>query len=206
MDIGLEYPSGLVMSMERRCSPSSRVFRLLGKTLAIAEFPDLKQKEGYVYTRFRFIFLEALKKSSPAYIYNSQNLVFSPFKPPVRLPAPMPSLENRHILLGEGIAAYKAAELSRGGWWRPALKYRSMTDAAKAFISPLTMQAVSGRPVRDTLLDPAAEAGMGHIELGRWADLVLVAPASADFLGIVIRIFRFTCGRSNCKSKRNKSL
>ncbi len=96
----------------------------------------------------------------------------------------MPSLENRHILLGisGGIAAYKAAELTRRLVEAGAEVQVVMTDAAKAFISPLTMQAVSGRPVRDTLLDPAAEAGMGHIELGRWADLVLVAPASADFL------------------------
>ncbi|MEK9626082.1 MAG: bifunctional phosphopantothenoylcysteine decarboxylase/phosphopantothenate--cysteine ligase CoaBC, partial [Gammaproteobacteria bacterium] len=96
----------------------------------------------------------------------------------------MPSLENRHILLGisGGIAAYKAAELTRRLVEAGADVQVVMTDAAKAFISPLTMQAVSGRPVRDTLLDPAAEAGMGHIELGRWADLVLVAPASADFL------------------------
>lgn len=96
----------------------------------------------------------------------------------------MPSLENRHILLGisGGIAAYKAAELTRRLVEAGADVQVVMTDAAKAFISPLTMQAVSGRPVRDTLLDPAAEAGMGHIELGRWADLVLVAPASADFI------------------------
>ncbi len=96
----------------------------------------------------------------------------------------MPSLENRHILLGisGGIAAYKAAELTRRLVEAGAEVQVVMTDAAKAFISPLTMQAVSGRPVRDTLLDPAAEAGMGHIELGRWADLVLVAPATADFV------------------------
>ena len=96
----------------------------------------------------------------------------------------MASLENRHILLGisGGIAAYKAAELTRRLVEAGADVQVVMTDAAKAFISPLTMQAVSGRPVRDTLLDPAAEAGMGHIELGRWADLVLVAPASADFI------------------------
>jgi len=57
-----------------------------------------------------------------------------------------------------------------------------MTEAAKAFISPLTLQALSGRPVRDTLLDTEAESGMGHIDLGRWADTLLVAPASADFI------------------------
>jgi len=57
-----------------------------------------------------------------------------------------------------------------------------MTEAAAAFVTPLSLQAVSGRPVRRALLDAAAEAGMGHIELARWADLVLVAPATADFM------------------------
>jgi phosphopantothenoylcysteine decarboxylase/phosphopantothenate--cysteine ligase len=57
-----------------------------------------------------------------------------------------------------------------------------MTNAAKAFITPLTMQAVSGQPVSDSLLDPAAERSMGHIELAKWADLVLLAPASADLI------------------------
>ena len=51
-----------------------------------------------------------------------------------------------------------------------------MTRSAKEFITPLTLQAVSGHPVADSLLDPAAEAGMGHIELAKWADLVLIAP------------------------------
>ena len=81
-----------------------------------------------------------------------------------------------------GIACYKAAELCRALVKAGASVQVVMTEAAKAFISPLTMQALSGRPVRDTLLDPAAESGMGHIELGRWADVVLVAPASADFI------------------------
>jgi phosphopantothenoylcysteine decarboxylase/phosphopantothenate--cysteine ligase len=57
-----------------------------------------------------------------------------------------------------------------------------MTPAAQTFITPLTLQALSGNPVHSDLLDPAAEAAMGHIELARWADLVLVAPASADFI------------------------
>jgi phosphopantothenoylcysteine decarboxylase/phosphopantothenate--cysteine ligase len=57
-----------------------------------------------------------------------------------------------------------------------------MTQGAGRFITALTLQAVSGRPVRDALWDEAAEAAMGHIELARWADLVLVAPATADFL------------------------
>jgi len=96
----------------------------------------------------------------------------------------MSLLHDQHIILGitGGIAAYKAAELARRLKDEGALVQVVMTDAAKSFISPLTMQAVSGRAVRDTLLDPAAEAGMSHIELGRWADLVLVAPTSADFI------------------------
>lgn len=57
-----------------------------------------------------------------------------------------------------------------------------MTHGAQAFITPLTFQALSGNPVHTELLDPAAEAGMGHIELARWADLLLVAPASCDTL------------------------
>ncbi len=57
-----------------------------------------------------------------------------------------------------------------------------MTRGALAFVTPLTFQAVSGNPVHTTLLDEAAEAGMGHIELARWADQVLVAPATADFI------------------------
>ena len=66
-----------------------------------------------------------------------------------------------------------------------------MTNAAKEFITPLTMQAVSGRPVSDSLLDPAAEASMGHIELAKWADLVLLAPATADLIA------RMTAGMGN---------
>jgi phosphopantothenoylcysteine decarboxylase/phosphopantothenate--cysteine ligase len=66
-----------------------------------------------------------------------------------------------------------------------------MTDNAQQFITPLTMQAVSGQPVRGNLFDPAAEAAMGHIELARWADLILVAPASADFIS------RLASGRAN---------
>lgn len=93
-------------------------------------------------------------------------------------------LTNRHILLGVtgGIAAYKAAELIRRLRDAGASVRVVMTDAAQAFITPLTLQALSGNPVHTDLLDPAAEAAMGHIELARWADLVLVAPASADFM------------------------
>ncbi|MEL7383450.1 MAG: bifunctional phosphopantothenoylcysteine decarboxylase/phosphopantothenate--cysteine ligase CoaBC, partial [Pseudomonadota bacterium] len=81
-----------------------------------------------------------------------------------------------------GIAAYKCAELTRRLIERGAQVQVVMTKAAKEFITPLTMQAVSGRPVSDSLLDPAAEASMGHIELAKWADLVLLAPATADLI------------------------
>jgi phosphopantothenoylcysteine decarboxylase/phosphopantothenate--cysteine ligase len=88
------------------------------------------------------------------------------------------------ILLGVtgGIAAYKSAELVRRLRDRGAEVQVVMTAGARQFITPLTFQALSGRPVRTDLWDDAAEAAMGHIELARWADRVLVAPASADFL------------------------
>ncbi|NWO05047.1 MAG: bifunctional phosphopantothenoylcysteine decarboxylase/phosphopantothenate--cysteine ligase CoaBC [Alteromonadaceae bacterium] len=93
-------------------------------------------------------------------------------------------MAGKRLLLGVtgGIAAYKSAELVR------LLKKAGcevrvvMTPGAESFITPLTFQALSGEPVRTSLLDPEAEAGMGHIELAKWADQVLVAPASADFL------------------------
>lgn len=96
----------------------------------------------------------------------------------------MKQLSNRHILLGVtgGIAAYKSAELIRRLKDAGAEVRVVMTQAAQEFITPLTLQALSGNPVHTTLLDPAAEAGMGHIELARWADLILVAPASANFM------------------------
>ncbi|WP_288993038.1 flavoprotein, partial [uncultured Marinobacter sp.] len=90
----------------------------------------------------------------------------------------------KRILLGVtgGIAAYKSAELVR------LLKKSGhevrvvMTRGAEAFVTPLTFQALSGEPVRTSLLDPEAESGMGHIELAKWADQVVIAPASADFI------------------------
>ncbi|MCR8923760.1 bifunctional phosphopantothenoylcysteine decarboxylase/phosphopantothenate--cysteine ligase CoaBC [Dasania sp. GY-MA-18] len=96
----------------------------------------------------------------------------------------MQQLNNKHILLGVtgGIAAYKAAELIRRLKEHGAHVQVVMTKAAQEFITPLTLQALSGNPVHTSLLDPEAEAAMGHIELARWADLVLVAPASADFM------------------------
>jgi len=95
-----------------------------------------------------------------------------------------PGLAGRRILLGisGGIAAYKAAELVRGLIRAGAEVRVVMTRAAGEFVTPLTLQALSGKPVRQALFDPEHEAAMGHIELARWAELVLVAPASADFM------------------------
>jgi len=96
----------------------------------------------------------------------------------------MHRLTNRQILLGitGGIAAYKSAELTRLLKKAGADVRVVMTPAATEFITPLTLQALSGHPVHLQLLDPEAEAGMGHIELARWADHILIAPASADFI------------------------
>lgn len=93
-------------------------------------------------------------------------------------------LHHRRILLGVtgGIAAYKSAELLRRLQDDGAIVRVVMTRAATEFITPLTFQALSGKPVHLDLLDAEAEAGMGHIELARWADVILVAPASADFM------------------------
>ena len=87
------------------------------------------------------------------------------------------TLAGKKIVLGVsgGIAAYKTPELVRRLRERGAEVRVAMTEAAKAFITPLSLQAVSGYPVSDSLLDPAAEAAMGHIELGKWADLVILA-------------------------------
>lgn len=86
------------------------------------------------------------------------------------------------VVVTGGIAAYKAPELVRLLKAAGARVQVVMTAAAQEFVRPLTFQAVSGEPVHVELLNPLAEAAMGHIELARWADLVLVAPASADFL------------------------
>jgi phosphopantothenoylcysteine decarboxylase/phosphopantothenate--cysteine ligase len=96
----------------------------------------------------------------------------------------MSSLANKQILLGVtgGIAAYKSADLIRRLQDLGATVRVIMTPAAQEFITPLTLQALSGNPVHTDLLDSAAEAAMGHIELARWADLVLSAPARADFM------------------------
>ena len=89
------------------------------------------------------------------------------------------------ILLGVtgGIAAYKSPELVRRLIDRGAQVQVVMTRSAEAFVSPVTFQAVSARRVRGDLWDEAAEAAMGHIELARWADLILVAPATAHCMG-----------------------
>ena len=96
----------------------------------------------------------------------------------------MKATNSKRVLLGVtgGIAAYKSADLCRRLIERGFDVRVVMTPAAIQFVTPLTLQAVSGQPVHSELLDATAEAGMGHIELARWADLVLVAPASADFL------------------------
>ncbi|MEC6797637.1 bifunctional phosphopantothenoylcysteine decarboxylase/phosphopantothenate--cysteine ligase CoaBC [Photobacterium sp. S4TG1] len=96
----------------------------------------------------------------------------------------MQTLAGKKILLGisGGIAAYKCAELTRRLIERGAQVQVVMTKAAQEFITPLTMQAVSGNPVSSSLLDPSAEASMGHIELAKWADLILLAPATADLI------------------------
>lgn len=96
----------------------------------------------------------------------------------------MNGLNNRRILLGitGGIAAYKSAELVRLLGKAGADVRVVMTQSATEFITPLTMQALSGNRVHTELLDAESEAGMGHIELARWPDLALVAPASADFI------------------------
>jgi len=105
----------------------------------------------------------------------------------------MSTLSNKRIIVGVsgGIAAYKSAEVVRRLQDAGAEVRVVMTPGAEEFIRPLTLQALSGHPVHADLLDPEAEAGMGHIELARWADLVLIAPATADFIATMIH------GRAN---------
>lgn len=99
-------------------------------------------------------------------------------------PSPSRPLHGQRILLcvGGGIAAYKSLELVRrlqdaGGQVQVA-----MTSGAQQFVTPLSFQALSGHPTRTTLWDSAAEQAMGHLELARWADRIVVAPATADLL------------------------
>lgn len=105
----------------------------------------------------------------------------------------MAHLFNRNVLLGVsgGIAAYKSAELTRQLLELGATVRVIMTRGAREFITPLTLQALSGNPVHTELLDAEAELGMSHIELARWADLLLVAPATADLLA------RLAAGRAD---------
>ncbi|MFZ5537066.1 MAG: bifunctional phosphopantothenoylcysteine decarboxylase/phosphopantothenate--cysteine ligase CoaBC [Pseudomonadota bacterium] len=94
------------------------------------------------------------------------------------------NLSGKHILLGlsGGIAAYKACDLVRRLRDAGAEVRVVMTEGATHFLTPLTLQALSGHPVRASLWDETAEAAMGHIELARWADAILIAPASADVM------------------------
>jgi phosphopantothenoylcysteine decarboxylase/phosphopantothenate--cysteine ligase len=94
------------------------------------------------------------------------------------------TLANKRVLLGvtAGIAAYKACELTRQLRTLGAEVQVVMTESAQQFVTPMTFQALSGRSVRTDLFDASAEAAMGHIELARWAELIVVAPASADFM------------------------
>src|SRR5690348_16046336 len=96
----------------------------------------------------------------------------------------VPPLHNRRILLGVsgGIAAYKACELTRRLREAGAEVRVVLTQNAARFVAPLTFQALSGQPVRADLWDEAAEMGMGHLELARWAQRVVIAPASADVI------------------------
>ena len=100
----------------------------------------------------------------------------------------MAHLFNRRILLAVcgGIAAYKSAELVRRLQDLGAEVRVLMTRGAQEFITPLTLQALSGHPVHHSLLDEEAERAMGHIELARWADLLLIAPATADCLARLV--------------------
>ncbi len=103
----------------------------------------------------------------------------------------MQSLQNKKILLGisGGIASYKTATLARRLIDVGAEVRVVMTSGAQAFITPLTLQALTGNPVHTDLLDPAAEAAMGHIELARWADIIVIAPASANLMARLVNGF-----------------
>ncbi len=98
--------------------------------------------------------------------------------------SPTPALRGKHIVLGlsGGIACYKAAELARALGRAGASVQVVMTEAAERFITPMTMQALTGRPVFTSTWDAREASAMPHIALGREADAVVVAPASADFI------------------------
>ncbi|MEA5667098.1 bifunctional phosphopantothenoylcysteine decarboxylase/phosphopantothenate--cysteine ligase CoaBC [Stenotrophomonas sp. MH1] len=99
-------------------------------------------------------------------------------------PASLRPLEGQKLLLcvGGGIAAYKSLELVRRLRDAGATVQVAMTAGAQQFVTPLSFQALSGHPTRTTLWDSAAEQAMGHIELARWADRIVIAPATADLL------------------------
>ena len=94
------------------------------------------------------------------------------------------ALQGRRVVVGVGggIAAYKACELVRELGRAGAEVRVAMTEAAQEFVTPLTFQALSGHPVLTDYFDPAQEGNFGHLELARWAELYVVAPATADLL------------------------
>lgn len=100
----------------------------------------------------------------------------------------MSFLQNKNILLGVtgGIAAYKSVSLVRRLKEQGANVQVIMTESAQEFITPLTFQAISGKPVHISLLDPEAEAAMGHIELARWADAIIIAPLTANSMARLV--------------------
>ena len=103
------------------------------------------------------------------------------------------SLSGKRIVVGitGGIAAYKTIEFIRLLRKSNAEVRVALTPAAAEFVTPLTLQAISGHAVSQSLLDPQAELAMGHIELAKWADAIVIAPASADFIA------RLTVGMAN---------
>ena len=117
----------------------------------------------------------------------------------------MSNLTNKRVLLGlcGSIAAYKGAELVRRLREVGASVRVAMTPAATGFITPLTLQSLSGHSVRTEMMDPVAEAAMGHIELARWADVVLIAPATQDFIARLAQgraddLLTALCSVANC--------
>ena len=118
-------------------------------------------------------------------------------------PSPLTALASKRVLLiiSGGIAAYKSPDVVRRLGEAGAEVQVVMTRAASAFITPLTLQAVSGREVRHELFDPAAEAAMGHIELARWADVIVIAPATANFLARLRLGLADEIGRASCRER-----
>lgn len=135
------------------------------------------------------LILATIKQRRPVSIMTILVVIYRldilPYRPLTRIEKfYMSKLAQKRILLGitGGIAAYKSIELVRLLSKAGADIQVVLTEGAKAFVTEMTLQAVSGHPVRSTLLDPNAEAGMGHIELAKWADLIVIAPTSADFM------------------------